>query len=136
MVELGYGLSSEEHTPGELVENARAAEEAGFTFALISDHFHPWIDRQGHSPFVWSVLGGLAEATEHMAFFTGVTCPLIRYHPAVVAQAAATDHGNSNSGSSNEGRQHERGFVAHSPGRVFVYFPRRQRRKVQHFAGA
>ncbi len=58
MTEIGYALSSEEHGPRDLVENARAAEETGFSFALISDHFHPWISRQGHSPFVWSVLGG------------------------------------------------------------------------------
>src|SRR5690242_135478 len=90
MVELGYALSSEEHDPIALVENARAAEEAGFTFALISDHFHPWIDQQGHSPFVWSVIGGIARETENLRIGTGVTCPLIRIHPAIVAQAAAT----------------------------------------------
>jgi coenzyme F420-dependent glucose-6-phosphate dehydrogenase len=89
-MELGYALSSEEHAPLTLVENARRAEEAGFTFALVSDHFHPWIDRQGHSPFVWSVLGGIAMETEHLRIGTGVTCPTIRIHPAVIAQAAAT----------------------------------------------
>ena len=89
-VQLGYALSAEEHAPLALVENARRAEEAGFSFALISDHFHPWIDEQGHSPFVWSVLGGIAVATEELRIGTGVTCPLIRIHPAVVAQAAAT----------------------------------------------
>jgi coenzyme F420-dependent glucose-6-phosphate dehydrogenase len=90
MVELGYALSSEEHLPNDLVEHARAAEEAGFTFALISDHFHPWIDRQGHSPFVWGVIGGIARETERLRLGTGVTCPLIRIHPAIIAQAAAT----------------------------------------------
>ena len=90
MVELGYALSSEEHDPLALVENARAAEEAGFTFALISDHFHPWIDRQGHSAFVWSVIGAIARETENLRLGTGVTCPLFRIHPAIVAQAAAT----------------------------------------------
>jgi len=90
MVELGYALSSEEHEPNALIENARAAEESGFSFALISDHFHPWIDRQGHSPFVWSVIGGIARETEKLRLGTGVTCPLIRIHPAIVAQAAAT----------------------------------------------
>ena len=70
--------------------NATAAEEAGFSFALISDHFHPWIDRQGESPFVWSVLGGIAGATEKLEVGTGVTCPMIRIHPAIIAQAAAT----------------------------------------------
>src|ERR671932_164779 len=90
MVELGYALSCEEHPPNQLVEHARAAEETGFTFALISDHFHPWIDRQGHSPFVWSVIGGIARETERLRLGTGVTCPMIRIHPAIIAQAAAT----------------------------------------------
>src|SRR5688572_15412498 len=89
-VQLGYKLSSEEFGPRELVDNARMAEEAGFTFALISDHFHPWIDAQGQSPFVWSVLGGIAEATERLRIGTGVTCPTMRIHPAIIAQAAAT----------------------------------------------
>jgi coenzyme F420-dependent glucose-6-phosphate dehydrogenase len=89
-VELGYAFSSEEHGPLDLVRNARAAEEAGFGFGLISDHYHPWVPRQGHSPFVWSVIGGIAGATERFRLGTGVTCPLIRIHPAIVAQAAAT----------------------------------------------
>jgi coenzyme F420-dependent glucose-6-phosphate dehydrogenase len=89
-VEFGYALSSEEHGPNELVRNARAAEEAGFTFALISDHFHPWVDAQGQSPFVWSVIGGIANATDRLRLGTGVTCPTIRIHPAIIAQAAAT----------------------------------------------
>jgi coenzyme F420-dependent glucose-6-phosphate dehydrogenase len=90
MTEFGYTLSAEEHGPADLVRWARTAEDVGFTFALISDHFHPWIDRQGHSPFVWTVLGGIAEGTERLRVGTGVTCPLIRIHPAIVAQAAAT----------------------------------------------
>lgn len=90
MVSIGYALSSEEHAPGDLVRNAQHAEAAGFSFALVSDHFHPWIDQQGQGPFVWSVLGALAQATERMQFGTGVTCPLIRTHPAIIAQAAAT----------------------------------------------
>ena len=89
-MELGYAISSEEHRPLDLVRNAARAEEAGFTFVLASDHYHPWIDRQGQSPFVWSVLGGIAAATERLVVGTGVTCPIIRIHPAVVAQAAAT----------------------------------------------
>ena len=89
-VELGYALSSEEHAPLDLVGHARRAEECGFTFALVSDHFHPWIDAQGQSPFVWSVLGGIAMQTERLRIGTGVTCPMIRMHPAIVAQAAAT----------------------------------------------
>jgi coenzyme F420-dependent glucose-6-phosphate dehydrogenase len=88
--ELGYSLSCEEHPPKDLVRYARTAEDAGFSYAFISDHFHPWIDAQGNSPFVWSVIGGIAEATERLRLGTGVTCPLIRIHPAIVAQAAAT----------------------------------------------
>jgi coenzyme F420-dependent glucose-6-phosphate dehydrogenase len=90
MTEFGYWLSSEEHPPLDLVRGAARAEELGFAFAMISDHFHPWIEAQGHSPFVWSVLGGIAEATERIELATGVTCPLIRTHPAIVAHAAAT----------------------------------------------
>ncbi len=89
-VKLGYTLSSEEHGPNDLVRNARAAEEAGFEFLTISDHFHPWTDTQGQSPFVWSVIGGIAQATERVRVGTGVTCPTIRIHPAIIAQAAAT----------------------------------------------
>ena len=90
MTELGYTLSSEEQGPGELVRQAGRAEEIGFAFAMISDHIHPWTDRQGHSPFVWAVLGGIAERTERLRVATGVTCPLIRIHPGIVAHAAAT----------------------------------------------
>jgi coenzyme F420-dependent glucose-6-phosphate dehydrogenase len=90
VTEIGYALSSEEHRPNDLVRYARQAEEAGFMFALISDHYHPWIDRQGQSPFVWNVLGGIAQATGRLRVGTGVTCPLMRIHPAIIAQAAAT----------------------------------------------
>ena len=90
MTEFGYALSSEEHPPNDLIRWARLAEESGFGFALISDHFHPWIDEQGHSPFVWSVIGAIAHATERIRLGTGVTCPMIRIHPAIVAHAAAT----------------------------------------------
>jgi len=89
-MQIGYKLSSEEHPANDLIRYAERAEEAGFGFAAISDHYHPWIDKQGHSPFVWSVLGGLAHATERMSFFPAVTCPTLRIHPAVIAQAAAT----------------------------------------------
>jgi G6PDH family F420-dependent oxidoreductase len=89
MTEIGVFLSSEEHGPTELVSFAKEAEEAGFVGALVSDHFHPWIDRQGHSPFVWSVIGGIA-ATTQLRITTGVTCPTMRTHPAIIAQAAAT----------------------------------------------
>ena len=90
MVAIGYTLSSEEHSPSELVDLARRAEEHGFDFVSISDHYHPWISEQGHSPFVWSVLGGIAAATERVGVGVGVTCPTVRIHPAVLAQATAT----------------------------------------------
>jgi coenzyme F420-dependent glucose-6-phosphate dehydrogenase len=88
--EYGYALSSEEHPPSDLVRNAKAAEDAGFTFALVSDHYHPWVDAQGHSPFVWSTIGAVAQATDRLVLGTGVTCPMIRIHPAIIAHAAAT----------------------------------------------
>ena len=90
MLEIGYKLSSEEFPPDQLVVNAKRAEETGFTFAMISDHFHPWIDRQGQSPFVWAVIGGIAQATTSLRLGTAVTCPTIRIHPGIIAQAAAT----------------------------------------------
>jgi coenzyme F420-dependent glucose-6-phosphate dehydrogenase len=90
MVSLGYALSSEEHAPADLVRHAELAEGAGFEFAFISDHFHPWLDRQGHSPFVWSTIGAIAAKTTRLRIGTGVTCPTIRIHPAIIAQAAAT----------------------------------------------
>jgi coenzyme F420-dependent glucose-6-phosphate dehydrogenase len=89
-VAFGYTLSSEERTPRELVANARRAEEAGFEFLSISDHFHPWVSAQGHSPFVWSVLGAIATSTERISVGVGVTCPTTRIHPAIIAQASAT----------------------------------------------
>jgi coenzyme F420-dependent glucose-6-phosphate dehydrogenase len=89
-MELGYKLSSEEHAPGDLIDYAARAEAIGMSFALISDHFHPWIDRQGQSPFVWTTLGGIAVATKSLRLGTGVTCPTMRIHPAIVAHAAAT----------------------------------------------
>lgn len=90
MAEIGYALSSEEHGPLDLVNNARRAEEIGFDFLMISDHYHPWISDQGHSSFVWSVIGGISQVTERIRLGTGVTCPMIRIHPAIIAQAAAT----------------------------------------------
>ena len=89
MSEIGYFLSSEEHPPSALVRYARQAEEAGFASAWISDHYHPWTDEQGEAPFVWCVIGGIA-ATTALRLTTGVTCPTVRIHPAVMAQAAAT----------------------------------------------
>ena len=90
MVSIGYALLTEEHSARDLVRNAVRAEECGFSFATISDHYHPWLDSQGESPFAWSVLGALAQATESLVLGTAVTCPTIRLHPAIVAQAAAT----------------------------------------------
>ena len=90
MIKLGYALSSEEHEPNQLITNAQMAERVGFKFLLISDHFHPWVPDQGNSSFVWSVLGGIAQSTQRISVGTGVTCPIMRFHPALTAQAAAT----------------------------------------------
>jgi G6PDH family F420-dependent oxidoreductase len=90
MTEYGYFLSCEEHSAPDLVAIARRAEEAGFRSAWISDHYHPWNDAQGESPFVWTVLGAIASATRELRLTTAVTCPTVRTHPAVIAQAAAT----------------------------------------------
>jgi coenzyme F420-dependent glucose-6-phosphate dehydrogenase len=90
MPSYGYTLSSEEHGPRDLLEAAVRAEEVGFDFVSASDHFHPWISAQGHSPFVWSVLGAIAARTQRIGAAIGVTCPIIRTHPAIVAHAAAT----------------------------------------------
>ncbi|MFP8955954.1 TIGR03557 family F420-dependent LLM class oxidoreductase [Natrialbaceae archaeon A-CW3] len=90
MVQFGYTLSSEEHGPDRLVDLAVRAEEAGFDFVSISDHFHPWVSAQGESPFVWSTLGAIARETEEIEIGVGVTCPIIRIHPANVAHAVAT----------------------------------------------
>ncbi|MDG5817284.1 TIGR03557 family F420-dependent LLM class oxidoreductase [Natronococcus sp. A-GB7] len=90
MVQLGYTLSSEEHEPNELISIAQRAEEAGFDFLSISDHFHPWVPAQGESPFVWSTLGGVATVTDDIEVGVGVTCPTTRIHPLNVAHAVAT----------------------------------------------
>ncbi len=90
MVKLGYKLMSEEHGPVGLVRNAKLAEQAGFAFAAISDHFSPWLDEQGHAPLAWSVLGAVANATRQLGLITAVTCPIMRYHPAIIAQGTAT----------------------------------------------
>ena len=86
---IGFFLSCEEYSPADLLEQARLAEQHGFDGLWISDHFHPWVDEQGHSPFVWSVIGALAEGTD-LPVTTGVTCPTVRIHPAIIAQAGAT----------------------------------------------
>ncbi|MFP3901437.1 MAG: TIGR03557 family F420-dependent LLM class oxidoreductase [Acidimicrobiia bacterium] len=89
MTDLGYALMSEEHDARTLVRIAQRAEAAGFRSVWISDHYHPWIDRQGQSPFVWAVIGAIA-ATTDLTVTTGVTCPIVRIHPAILAQATAT----------------------------------------------
>src|ERR671927_1841663 len=86
---IGYFLSTEEFGPKELVEQAKLAERAGFQALWISDHFHPWNDEQGQSPFVWSVIGALSQVTS-LPVTTAVTCPTFRIHPAIIAQASAT----------------------------------------------
>ncbi|MBJ7357859.1 TIGR03557 family F420-dependent LLM class oxidoreductase [Nocardioides sp.] len=86
---FGYFLSSEEYSPAEIVEQAVAAERAGFDALWISDHYHPWNDEQGHSPFVWGLIGAISQACS-LPVTTAVTCPTVRIHPAVIAQAAAT----------------------------------------------
>ena len=89
-MKLGYKLAAEAFGPKELIRQAVRAEECGFDFVEISDHYHPWLDVQGHSPFAWPVLGAIAAKTTRLGLATGVTCPTVRYHPAVIAQAAAT----------------------------------------------
>src|ERR687886_883969 len=90
MTSYGFSLMCELHDPRALVEQAKRAEAAGFDFVTISDHFHPWLYSHGHSPYAWSVLGGVAATTERIDMISLVTCPTIRYHPAIVAQKAAT----------------------------------------------
>jgi G6PDH family F420-dependent oxidoreductase len=90
LVAIGYTMMCEQRGPKELVTDVQLAERADFDFAVISDHFHPWHTAQGHSPYAWSVLGAAAQTTERIGLMTYVTCPIVRYHPAVVAQKAAT----------------------------------------------
>lgn len=89
MKRIGYFLSSEEYGPADLIAQAKAAQEAGFDALWISDHFHPWTNAQGESPFVWSVIGAISQVCE-LPVTTAVTCPTVRLHPAIIAQAAAT----------------------------------------------
>jgi G6PDH family F420-dependent oxidoreductase len=86
----GYTMMGEQSSPRDLVSDVVRAEAAGFDFAVISDHYFPWLDEMGHSPYTWSVLGAAAWATQRIPLMTYVTCPTFRYHPAVVAQKAAT----------------------------------------------
>lgn len=89
-MEIGYKLIAEAYSPQDIVRQAVQAEAAGFDFVEVSDHFHPWLPEQGHSGFAWSILAAAAARTERIRLATGVTCPFIRYHPAIIAQAAAT----------------------------------------------
>ncbi len=90
MTQFGYTMMTEQARPDQLVRDVRLAEEAGFDFSVISDHYQPWLDAQGHSGYAWSILGAAAQATERIPLMTYVTCPILRYHPAIVAQKAAT----------------------------------------------
>ncbi|SDL30864.1 LLM class F420-dependent oxidoreductase [Streptomyces indicus] len=90
MVQIGYTMMTEQAGPRALVDDVVAAERAGFDFSVTSDHYFPWLESQGHSPYAWSVLGAAAQATSRIPLMTYVTCPTTRYHPAVVAQKAAT----------------------------------------------
>jgi G6PDH family F420-dependent oxidoreductase len=90
MTQIGYTMMCEQAGPKQLVRDVQLAEDVGFDFAVISDHYFPWLDEQGHAPYAWSVLGAAAQATRHIPLMTYVTCPIRRYHPAVVAQKAAT----------------------------------------------
>lgn len=90
VMQWGYTCSSEEFEASDLVRFAEAAEDAGFSFVTVSDHFHPWTSSQGHSPYVWTTLGGIGAQTREVRLGTGVSCPLVRQHPTIVAQAAAT----------------------------------------------
>src|SRR5690348_17281776 len=90
MTRFGYTLMTEQSGPKDLVRHAQRAEQVGFDFEVSSDHYFPWLSAQGHAPYAWSVLGAVAQATERVELMTYVTCPTMRYHPAVVAQKAAT----------------------------------------------
>jgi G6PDH family F420-dependent oxidoreductase len=90
VVAIGYTMMCEQAGPDQLVRDVRSAENAGFDFSVISDHYFPWLPSQGHSGYAWSILGAAAQATERIPLMTFVTCPTIRYHPAIVAQKAAT----------------------------------------------
>src|ERR1700761_1851081 len=90
VTDFGYTMMCEQSPPDALVRDIQGAEAAGFDFSVISDHFQPWLSEQGHSPYAWSVLGAAAAVTERIGLMTYVTCPILRYHPAIVAQKAAT----------------------------------------------
>ena len=106
MTEFGYALSSEEHGPNDLVRYAKRAEDTGFDFAAISDHFHPWVDQQGQAPFVWSVIGAISAATSTLRLGTGVTCPTVRIHPAIIAQEEPAGHHGGHRGCGENLNEH------------------------------
>src|SRR5437867_4109515 len=110
MAEIGYVLSCEEHSAPDLVHNGHRADECGFVGGLISDHYHPWTDRQGNSPFVWSVAGAIAQPTEQFRLGTGVTCPIVRIHPAIIAQAAGHDDAGPLLPGRRRGREPQRAY--------------------------
>jgi len=99
MANFGYTMMTEQARPDQLVRDVRSAEEAGFDFSVSSDHYQPWLEEQGHSGYAWSILGAAAQATERIPLMTYVTCPILRYHPAVVAQKAATSRSCRTAGS-------------------------------------
>ena len=90
MARWGYTMMTEQSPPDQLVRDVRAAEEAGFDYSVSSDHYQPWLESQGHAGYAWSILGAAAQATDQIPQMTYVTCPILRYHPVIVAQKAAT----------------------------------------------
>ena len=90
MTDFGYTMMTEQSPPDQLVRDLQKAEQAGFDFSVCSDHYQPWLESQGHAGYAWSILGAAAWATERIGLMSYVTCPTIRYHPAIVAQKAAT----------------------------------------------
>ena len=126
MTVIGYTMLCEQAGPKELVRDVELAEAAGFEFAVISDHYFPWVEAMGHSPYAWSVLGAAAQATSRIELMTYVTCPIKRYHPAVVAQKAATI-GLLSDGRFTLGSERERTSTSTSPagdGRRSMYVTR------------
>jgi alkanesulfonate monooxygenase SsuD/methylene tetrahydromethanopterin reductase-like flavin-dependent oxidoreductase (luciferase family) len=110
MVKLGYKLISEEHSGTDLVRNAMHAVDAGFDFAAISDHFSPWLEEQGHAPLAWLVLGTVAHATWRIGLMTAVSCPTMRYHPAIVTQGAGSRWGLAQGNASTSTSQAQGGL--------------------------
>ena len=114
MTQFGYTAMCEQTPVRQLVSDLQAAEHAGFDFSVMSDHYFPWLEDQGHSGYTWAVLGAAAQATHRLPLMTMVTCPTFRYHPAVVAQKAATV-GVLSGGRCGQHSQVERGRLYHLP---------------------